>query len=120
MEAFMRRVFWLPPGVAIVALIFAGSRTPSAQAVEPYELDVVVTDRDGKPIVDLKQEDFQIQDDGKRVTPTSFTKVALNPGDLRTAVVILDDTANAKATQSIQTLTVTFLQASSDKGGDRI
>jgi VWFA-related protein len=119
MEAFMRRIFWMALGVAILVL-FAATRTPSAQTAAPYELDVVVTDRDGKPITDLKQEDFQIQDDGKRVTPTSFTKVALNPGDLRTAVVILDDTANASATQSIQALAVTFLQSSSEKGGDQI
>jgi VWFA-related protein len=118
----MRRFSWMSLGAALVAIILVGSRTPSAQTDGSYELDVVVTDRDGKPISDLKQEDFQIQDDGKRITPTSFTKVALpgGPGDNRTLIIVLDDSANTGATQSIQSLAVTLLQASSPTGGDRI
>lgn len=43
--------------------------------VDYVEVDVVVTDRDGNLVKDLKKEDFQVLEDGKPQTVTAFTQV---------------------------------------------
>jgi VWFA-related protein len=43
--------------------------------VDYVEVDVVVTDRDGNLVKDLKKEDFQVLEDGKAQTVTAFTQV---------------------------------------------
>ena len=40
--------------------------------IEQVIVDVVVTDKDGKPITDLSAAEFEIEEDGKRQTITSF------------------------------------------------
>ena len=106
----------------IGAVLAVGAMTPSAQSGDTYELDVVVTDRDGKPMMDLQQADFTITEDGKAVTPTAFTKVELKasgtPEEGRTVIIVLDDTAAAVATDPIKTLAASLLQTA--KPGDRI
>ena len=39
------------------------------------QLDVVVTDKDGKPVTDLKPEDFRVYQDGKLREITNFSYV---------------------------------------------
>src|SRR5437762_3173110 len=43
--------------------------------VDYVEVDVVVTDRDGNLVRDLKKDDFQVFEDGKRQTITTFSLV---------------------------------------------
>jgi VWFA-related protein len=43
--------------------------------VDYVEVDVVVTDRQGNLVTDLKKEDFQVLEDGKGQTVTAFTQV---------------------------------------------
>jgi VWFA-related protein len=43
--------------------------------VDYVEVDVFVTDQNGNAVSDLKQEDFQVFEDGKRQTVTNFTTV---------------------------------------------
>jgi VWFA-related protein len=43
--------------------------------VDYVEVDVVVTDRDGNLVKDLKKEDFQVLEDGKPQTVSAFTQV---------------------------------------------
>jgi hypothetical protein len=110
----MKRVTWAAAGMAVLVTV-ATSQAPRAQSGDTIHLDVVVTEKDGKPITDLKQAELQVEDDGKKVEITGFTAVSLDatptPGDGRVAVIILDDTAPANATQPFQALAATFLQA---------
>jgi len=57
------------------------------------EIDAVVTDDSGKPVTGLKQTDFQVKDDGKRVELKTFEEV--NDGGsravARSIVLLLDD-----------------------------
>lgn len=50
------------------------------------QIDVVVTDKNGRQVTDLKPEDFEILENGKRQTITNFSYVALQP-DAQTTVV---------------------------------
>lgn len=43
------------------------------------QTDVVVTDKDGKPVTDLKAEDFEILENSKPQTITNFSYVAMAP-----------------------------------------
>lgn len=43
------------------------------------QTDVVVTDKDGRPITDLKAEDFEIHENGKPQTITNFSYVTTGP-----------------------------------------
>lgn len=89
------------------------STPPSVQDVI---LDVSVTDRDGRPISDLKQDEFQVEDDGKKVALTNFAHIALTgkkgPTDGRTVAIVLDDAGvPANGTRSIQAIASMFLGA---------
>src|SRR6266446_5648449 len=54
-------------------------QTPQAPTfrvrVDYVEVDVVVTDRQGNLVRDLKKEDFQVLEDGKAQTINTFTMV---------------------------------------------
>jgi VWFA-related protein len=41
-------------------------------------VDVIVSDREGKPLLDLKQDEFRIKEDGKPQTIESFSLVEIN------------------------------------------
>ncbi|HZR22575.1 MAG TPA: VWA domain-containing protein [Vicinamibacterales bacterium] len=65
-------------------VVSAGQQTPPAPQpqqptfrvqVDYVEVDVVVTDRDGKLVRDLKKEDFQVMEDGKPQSINTFTFV---------------------------------------------
>lgn len=60
------------------------------------QLDVVVLDREGRQVTDLRPEDFEIFEDGKRQPITNFSYVALNPAPVApadTAAAPVDKTA---------------------------
>ncbi|HMD36064.1 MAG TPA: hypothetical protein VKH42_13900, partial [Vicinamibacterales bacterium] len=63
------------------AVVRAQSPQPPAQSQPPtfrvqvdyVEVDVVVTDRNGNLVRDLKKEDFQVLEDGRAQTINTFT-----------------------------------------------
>jgi VWFA-related protein len=58
-----------------------GIQTPTLRtSVTTIEVDAVVT-RDGAPVRDLKAEDFEIVQDGRRQRITTFTYVSVNEAD---------------------------------------
>jgi hypothetical protein len=82
--------------VSLVALV---QLSPSAQKsrlqnTDLVDVDVVVTDGDGRPITGLKQADFEIREDGKPVPLQTFlSKTAEESADdsARSLVILLDD-----------------------------
>jgi VWFA-related protein len=47
--------------------------------VNVVNVDVQVTDRDGRPVGDLQRDDFEVFEDGKRVKVTNFERVKPEP-----------------------------------------
>jgi VWFA-related protein len=84
---------------ALIAAIVAGAAGVVARAGQPppttylVELDAVVTDENGKPVLGLKQDDFQVKDDGKRVELKTFEEVRETDerAVARSIVLLLDD-----------------------------
>jgi len=63
---------------AIVTAVSAQQPAPTFRAqVEAVQVDVFVTDRDGNPVRDLRLEDFELLEDGKPQTITSFSEVII-------------------------------------------
>jgi VWFA-related protein len=70
--------------LAAAAAALVADQTPQPAQPQPptfklrvdyVEVDVVVTDRDGNLVKDLKKEDFQVLEDGKAQTVSAFTQV---------------------------------------------
>jgi hypothetical protein len=106
-------------GFSTMAVVVA-SQAPAPAGSATVEIDVSVTDKTGI-LSDLKQEEFQVQDDGKKVELKSFTPVVargtMTPGDGRELVIILDDAGVPMAgTQPMQQIANMFV--SSAKPGD--
>jgi VWFA-related protein len=83
-------ITWIA-GAALVA-----QRTPPiASSGDLVELDIVVLDRHEQPVAGLRQEDFQIKDDGHVVDVKTFTHVtalgSLQPDDARIVTLLMDD-----------------------------
>jgi VWFA-related protein len=85
---------------AITGLFLLLLACPSAQrrqeaSADLVELDVVVLDGDDQPIRDLRQEEFEVKEDGRRVAIRTFASVAAlgtaDPDDARSVVLLLDD-----------------------------
>jgi len=116
------RTLWVQSGLALTLLVVlsAEAQQPPAEgpasifpsAVELVRVDVVVTDKDGRPVPDLTQADFALSESGVPQTiasfesvavadapesegpaPTSFasTNVGPEPRRTRTFVVVYDD-----------------------------
>jgi VWFA-related protein len=108
-------------GAVLAAGIAVRARQPSfAQAAEGkpqtatylFELDAVVTDDAGRPVAGLKQEDFEVKDDGKRVELKTFDAVAESGDRLisRSIVLLLDDSGVGPGnTLTIQSIARTFV-----------
>jgi hypothetical protein len=106
--------------LSVCAGVFLVSAAPTARQAAPsggpglVELDVSVTDKNG-PVTDLRQDDFQISDDGKKVDLKAVTFVAAHgsttPGDARDVVIVLDDAGVPNAgTQALQQIATMFAQ----------
>jgi VWFA-related protein len=96
---------------AIVGRIVASQE----QVPAPFlvELDVVVLDAEDKPVTGLKQEDFQVKEDGKAVEVKTFEGVADTPAARnmqRSIVLLLDDSGVGTGnTLPIQTIARMFV-----------
>ena len=111
-------------GVAGVLLITA---SPVAKQTPPgsnalVELDVSVTDKNGI-LTDLRQDEFQVEDDGKKVELKTFTSVQARgstaQGDGREMVIVLDDAGVPMAgTQAMQQIANLFV--SNARPGDTV
>jgi hypothetical protein len=80
----------------VAAVVIAGAAARAGQpqtATYLVEVDAVVTDEAGKPVVGLKQDDFQVKDDGKRVELKTFDEVRETDerAVARSIVLLLDD-----------------------------
>ena len=68
----------------LLALAVAFAQTPQPTAPETFirinvnlvQVDAVVTDSSGKPVTDLKPEDFEVLQDGKRQQITNFSYIS--------------------------------------------
>jgi VWFA-related protein len=96
------------------AFVAAGVAVAAAQQQAAYlvEVDAVVIDDAGKPVAGLKQEDFEIKDDGKKVDVKTFDAVA-ETGDrpvARSIVLLLDDSGFGPGnTLPVQQIARTFV-----------
>jgi VWFA-related protein len=100
--------------IAVAAAI--APRTASqdqGQAAFLVELDAVVLDDEDRPVAGLKQEDFQIKDDGHLVDVKTFDAVADTPTNRppqRSIVLLLDDSGVGSGnTLPVQTIARMFV-----------
>ncbi|HET9831950.1 MAG TPA: VWA domain-containing protein [Vicinamibacterales bacterium] len=100
MKPVARRFAWLTLGLATVALAQVASRAqqaqPQAQTDQPpaqpvfraginyVRVDVIVSDKNGANIADLKQTDFEVLEDGKPQTVENFKFIKLDGGSIPT------------------------------------
>lgn len=88
---------WLPAAcvVLLAATVSAQRRPPVPLSADLVELDVVVLDKDERPITDLRQEDFKIKEDGRLVEVKTFAPVkalgTTEPDDARVVTLLMDD-----------------------------
>lgn len=75
--------------VALSSPLFAQSLTPLAESIEVRvtNIDVVVTDRDGKPVTGLTKDDFTLVEAGKPQAITNFYEIreSLEKGQVKDA-----------------------------------
>jgi VWFA-related protein len=100
-------------GLAALPLL-AGQKASSRPRVTFVELDAVVVDANDRPVRGLQREDFQIREDGRAVTVTSFTEVSASGiagrADSRSVVLMLDDTGiGPSGTVIVQNIARRFL-----------
>jgi VWFA-related protein len=84
-----------------LAAILAGSlsaqrrQPPAATTADLVELDVVAFGRDNRPVTDLRQDEFQVKEEGHLVELKTFTTVTAlgssRPDDGRVVVLLMDD-----------------------------
>jgi VWFA-related protein len=55
---------------------------PIRSGINFVRVDVIVTDRNGNPVLDLTQDEFQVSEDGKPQAIQTFSVVKIDPGDL--------------------------------------
>lgn len=72
-----------PPILVALALLAMRQPQPPTPAfkstVTLVEVDVVATDKSGQPVRNLRAEDFEVAEDGKRVAIASFSAVNIPP-----------------------------------------
>jgi hypothetical protein len=110
-------------GIVFVTVAPHARQAPAAATAAPVELDVSVIDKDGMPITDMTKDEFDVQDDGKKVDITAMTTVAARgtraTGDGRELVLILDDAGvPAAGTSAIQQIATIY--ASNAGPGDHV
>ena len=81
--------------VAFMGASSSAQKTRSFQNTDLVDVDVVVTDGEGRPVTGLKKEDFDIREDGKPVALRTFmARTATESGaddTGRSMVILLDD-----------------------------
>jgi VWFA-related protein len=93
--------------------MMAGSK-PVDPRTTFVELDAVVLDKNDRPVRGLQQGDFQVKEDGRSVTVTSFNEVSAagiaGQADGRSVVLLLDDNAvSLSATSIMQSIARLFM-----------
>jgi len=82
-------------GLFLLLVACASAQRRQQPSADLVELDVVVLDRDDQPIRDLRQEEFEVKEDGRRVAIKTFASVSAlgsaDPDDARSVVLLLDD-----------------------------
>src|SRR5215472_1556634 len=100
-------------GALVAGVASTGVRAGQPQtATYLVEVDAVVTDEAGKPVVGLTQSDFQVKDDGKRVELKTFEEVreTNERAVARSIVLLLDDSGFGSGnTLPIQEIARTFV-----------
>jgi len=71
---------------------------------ELVQIDLVVTDKQGKPVADLKREDFELYEDGKKQTLTHF---AVGTAKQPARWITPEKKPSAKSSAPIETATTT-------------
>jgi Ca-activated chloride channel homolog len=81
------------------------------QSVDLVDVDVVVTDGEGKPVTGLKKDDFQVREDGKPVELKTFVPVATSEDSStpRSMVILLDDVTMPTETVNAVKALATYL-----------
>lgn len=84
----MLRAFQKATAIVIVATLFVSAlaQQPSQDerirvTTNLVQVDVVVTDSEGRQVTDLRPEDFEISEDGKRQAITNFSYIANVPSN---------------------------------------
>src|SRR5580704_12170508 len=100
-------------GIGLVSRLGAQKEVPRPRTTM-VELDAVVVDSHERPIRGLRQEDFQIKEDGHAVTLTSFKEISAagidGRQDGRSLVLLLDDTGvGPRGTLVVQNIARLFL-----------
>jgi VWFA-related protein len=102
-------------GLCILSVAPLAGQKPSFRShLEVVEVDAVVEDNNGQAVVGLRQEDFQIKEDGRPVAVTNFAEVSASgiagESDARSLVLVLDDTGmNPTATTRVQAMARMFI-----------
>jgi VWFA-related protein len=81
----------------LVVLAQAASQPTFKSGVNLVEVDVVVTDKAGQPVRGLKQEDFEVAEDGRAVTVETFTAIDLPAAEPGTVVPPPDQSGTSLA-----------------------
>src|SRR5688500_7238812 len=73
----MRVRLALLAGLLVVCCVLEAAPPQFGELIEVnvVNVDVLVTDRDGRPVNDLRREDFEVLEDGKRIEITNFQVV---------------------------------------------
>src|SRR5690348_11977148 len=75
------------PGVVACLMVCGAVQAAPPAAQSPFgevievnvvNVDVHVTDRDGRPVPGLQRDDFEVYEDGKRVKVTNFEAITVN------------------------------------------
>ena len=101
---------------ALVAWLNAPSsaqKTRSFQNIDLVDVDVVVTDGEGRPVTGLQKEDFDLREDGKPVALQTFmARTATEAADDdtgRSVVILLDDVTMPRETVNAVKAIATYL-----------
>jgi hypothetical protein len=96
---------------ATLAAFLTSSSSAQFQNVDLVDVDVVVTDDDGKPVTRLKKDDFDVREDGKPVELKTFVSLATSE-DMsvpRSMVILLDDVTMPTETVNAVKALATYL-----------
>jgi VWFA-related protein len=116
MPSTVRLALLAAAGFCLLAIPMMAGSKPVEPRTTSVELDAVVLDRNDRPVKGLQQGDFQVKEDGRPVTITSFNEVSAagiaGPADGRSVVLLLDDNAvPLSATLIVQNIAKLFMSA---------